>query len=97
MSLPALRSQELADAFNASDFRMHDDSDRSMPVDVAQMSRWSREIGNFRVWWKDVKVEVFTPRVPLQDAVLTRRIQVQLEGAGAGHRRRSWGFGEKKR
>jgi len=78
--LPALRSQELADAFNASGFRMHDESDRFMPVDVAQMSRWSREIGHFRVWWKDVKVEVFTPRVPLQDAVLKRRVQVQLEG-----------------
>ncbi len=76
--LPALRSQELADALNTAGFRMHDERDQPTPVDVLQMVKWSRDIGHFRVWWKEIKVEIFTPRVPLQDAVLKRRLQVSL-------------------
>ena len=76
--LPALRSQQLADAFNAAGFRMRDEADNAVPVNVTEMVKWSRDIGHFRVWWNEIKVEVFTPRVPLQDAVLQRRVQVTL-------------------
>lgn len=76
--LPALKSQAFADALNNAGFRMHDDADRPVPVEVAAMIRSMRETGLCRVWWKEVKVELFVPKVPLQDAVLRRRFQVQL-------------------
>lgn len=76
--LPALRSQDLADSFNAAGFRMRDEHDNPIPTDVVRMTTTARDMGHFRVWWHDTKVEVFTPRVPLQDAVLKRRVQVPL-------------------
>ncbi|MBI3098569.1 MAG: hypothetical protein HYY93_10060 [Planctomycetes bacterium] len=73
--LPALRSQEFADAAHAAGFRMRDDSDAEVPVTPAQMTTSTREVGHFRIWWREVKLEIFSPKVPLQDSVLKRRIR----------------------
>lgn len=78
--LPDLRTQELADALNDEGFAMRDDHDRPTPVEVVPMVRSARDVGLFRVWWKETKVEVFTPRVPLQDSILRRRLRMGLEG-----------------
>lgn len=74
--LPALRSQELADAMNATGFHMRDEMEHEVPVEVPRMLASSREFGHFRIWWKQVKIEVFTPRVPIQDSALKRRSKV---------------------
>lgn len=70
--LPAVRSQELADALDAEGFVMHDDQDRPRAVEVAQMVRSTRDVGHFRVWLGKTRVELFSPRVPLQDSILQR-------------------------
>ena len=78
--IPALRYQEIADALNAAGFVMRDENDRPATVEVPPMLRASREMGHFRIWWANTRVELFPPRVPLQDAVLQRRVQVDLDG-----------------
>lgn len=77
--VPATRAQEFADTLTDAGFRMHDDEGRSIAVDVERMLVSQRERGHFAVWWKLVRAEVFSPVVPLQDAVLTRTILVSLE------------------
>lgn len=80
--LPAVRFQAFADALNAAGFRMHDDKDQPVAVEVVPMVQSARDIGLFRVWWKHVRVELFVPRVPLQDSVLKRRFRVEDGDAG---------------
>lgn len=75
--LPAVRFQAFADALNAAGFQMHDATDQPVTVDVAPMVQSTRDLGLCRVWWKHVKVELFVPKVPLQDAVLKRRFRVE--------------------
>jgi hypothetical protein len=76
--VPAIRSQELADSLASAGFRMRDEEDRPIPPDVMKMTEASRETGHFRLWWRGTKVEVFVPRVPLQNSILRRRKRVQL-------------------
>lgn len=76
--VPAVRMQEFADALAAQGFVMRDQEDRVVAPDPARMASAGREFGPFRLWWNDTKVEVFSPRVPLQDEILRRRIQVDL-------------------
>lgn len=78
--LPALRSQEFCDALNAAGFRGHDAENRPIPVEVPAMARSWRDLGMCRVWWKEVKVELFVPKVPLQDSILQRRFRASLSG-----------------
>jgi hypothetical protein len=78
--VPAVRTQEFADRLNAAGFRMRDESGALIEVDSLEMIRSGREVGHFRVWWNGTKVEVFSPKVPLQDSILKRRTKVQVEG-----------------
>ena len=77
VSLPALRSQELADALNQAGFIIRD-RENEIPVDVSRITREAREAGHFRIWRGNVRVELFVPKVPLQDSILSRRIRVDL-------------------
>lgn len=79
--VPAIRSRELADALNVAGFRMRSAAGQPEPIDVLRMTESARELGQFRVWWKDTLVEVFVPKVPLQDSVLRRRIQASIQDA----------------
>jgi hypothetical protein len=78
--LPAIRSQEFADALGADGFVMRDDQDRPRPIEVAEMRRSTQELGHFRVWLGTTRVEFFSPLVPLQDAILDRRRRAMLGG-----------------
>ncbi|MBI4576734.1 MAG: hypothetical protein HY722_10770 [Planctomycetes bacterium] len=78
VSYPQVRSQDLADALARDGFTMRDSEARTLPVDAARMTRDARENGHFRVWFQDVRVEVFIPKVPLQHAVLERRRRTDL-------------------
>lgn len=78
--LPAVRSQELADALGREGFEMRDADDRPAPIDVREMVRSTRDVGHFRIWLGETRVELFSPRVPLQDSMLRRRVKVDLEG-----------------
>ena len=77
--VPAVRSQEFADALNDAGFKMQDENERLIPVDVSRMVASTKDLGQFGVWWKQTRVDIFSPRVPLQDSVLQRRIQVKLD------------------
>jgi hypothetical protein len=77
--LPAIRAQELADALNAAGFTMRDAAAQSIPVDVPRMVQATRELGPFPIWWQLVGVEVFAPRVQLQDEVLRRCVPLRLD------------------
>lgn len=76
--IPALRSQEFADAANKTGFTARDPDGTPRAVEVPRLLRETAELGQFRIWWKMAKVEVFVPKVPLQDAVLKRRRRVDL-------------------
>lgn len=76
--IPAVRHQEFADAASSSGFAARDAGGQPMPIDVPTMARESRDLGQFRLWWKMVKIETFLPKVPLQDAVLSRKRRVGL-------------------
>ncbi|KAF0243809.1 MAG: hypothetical protein FD180_3064 [Planctomycetota bacterium] len=80
--LPAVQVQAFADALNAAGFRMHDDNDQPVAVEVAPFVQSTRDLGLCRVWWKHVRVELFVPKVPLQDSVLKRRFRVEDGAAG---------------
>ncbi len=75
--LPAVQFQSFADALNAAGFRMHDEKDQPVAVEVAPLVQSTRDLGLCRVWWKHVRVELFVPKVPLQDSVLKRRFRVE--------------------
>ncbi|MBI4677753.1 MAG: hypothetical protein HY748_09230 [Elusimicrobia bacterium] len=76
--VPAVRTQELADALAAEGFTMRGDDLSPMAPDAGRMAAASRESGLFRVWRGDTRVEVFSPRVPLQDSILRRRVKADI-------------------
>lgn len=76
--LPAIRTQEFAGAVEEQGFTMRDQEGRPIPVEVPRMVASMRDSGQFRIWWRDTKVEVFVPKVPLQDSILKRRRRVDL-------------------
>lgn len=70
--IPALGLQEFADAMTAHGFVARDAEGREQPITVPGIVQSQREAGLFAVWLGMVKVEVFTPRIPLQDRILER-------------------------
>lgn len=76
--VPSIRYQEFADALAEAGFSMRGDDGASIRPDPVRMAAAGRELGHFRIWWGDTRVEVFCPKVPLQDVVLRRRVRVDL-------------------
>jgi hypothetical protein len=72
--IPAVRSQEIANALTERGFCFRDAAGCEQPISVQGMRDSSREIGLFAVWLGEVKVEVFTPVIPLQDRILERAL-----------------------
>lgn len=77
--VPALRSQEFAAALDEAGFRMRD-ADLPVAVDAARMVQEWRSAGLTRLWWQDTKVEIFSPRIALQNSILRRKLRVDLGG-----------------
>jgi hypothetical protein len=76
--VPGVRTQELAGALAASGFVMRGGDLSPMAPDAGLMAAAARECGHFKVWLGDTRVEVFSPRVPLQDSILRRRVKADL-------------------
>jgi hypothetical protein len=76
--VPAVRTQELAEALAAEGFMMRGEDLSPIPPDAGRMAASTRECGHFKVWRGDIRVEVFSPRVPLQDSILRRRVKADL-------------------
>lgn len=76
--VPAVRTQEFADALAAEGFVMRLGDSSPTPPDAGLMAAATRESGHFKAWRGDTRVEVFSPRVPLQDSILRRRVKADL-------------------
>lgn len=76
--VPAVRYEEFAAGLAEAGFVMHGEDGASLRPDPVRMAADGRELGHFRVWLGDTRVEVFCPKVPLQDAILKRRVRVEL-------------------
>jgi hypothetical protein len=74
--IPALRAQEIADALTARGFVFRGVDGNPLPITVQGMRDSVRDLGLFAVWLGEVKVEIFTPRIPLQDRILERAVSM---------------------
>lgn len=72
--IPAIRSQEIVDCLAQRGFCSRDRSGSQQPLTVAGMQASVREAGLFAIWFGEVKVEVFSPLIPLQDRILARAV-----------------------
>jgi len=72
--IPAVRLQAIADALASRGFCFRDGSGHEQPITVQGMQTSARELGLFAVWLAEVKVEVFSPVIPLQDRILARAV-----------------------
>lgn len=72
--IPALRFQEVVDDLEGAGFRSRDSSGRDRSVTVAEAREAIRSTGLFAVWLDNVKVELFSPILPLQHRILERAV-----------------------
>src|SRR5262245_14848029 len=70
--IPAIRLQEAVDAWTAAGFRQRDPQGREQPIALADVRTSQAKYSQFVIWLGLVKVEVFSPVVPLQHRMLER-------------------------
>lgn len=78
--LPALRTQELADALGGAGFLQKTEGEAFAPVEVPSMAAEIRERKMFVVYREGIKAEFFVPHIPLQDEILRRAVRLPFEG-----------------
>lgn len=72
--IPALRFQDLVDDLDAAGFRARGGDGVERHIAVGDVRAALRESGLFSVWLGNVKVELFTPLLPLQHRILERAL-----------------------
>jgi hypothetical protein len=78
--IPALRLQEVVDALTAAGFRRRDSEGREGMPAVAEVRAQQARAGLFAVWLGLVKVELFSPVLPLQHRMLERARRMPWRG-----------------
>ena len=74
--IPALRFQEIVDALAAHGFTSRDPIGSVEPLAVATARDSQRTRGLFEAWLGIVKVELFSPMLPLQHRILERAVML---------------------
>lgn len=74
--VPALKLPPLLEALTAAGFRGRDEAGTDIPLDVAAAREAQRKRGLFEAWLGLVKVELFTPMLPLQHRILERVVML---------------------
>ena len=78
--IPAQRLQAMVDALTAEGFRQRDADGREGMLAVAEVWAQQARSGLFAVWLGLVKVEIFSPVLPLQHRMLERARQMPWRG-----------------
>lgn len=72
----SLRAAEFSERLGASGFSGPD----AAPIDARALAEAAKGAGLARVYFGDITVDLFTPKVPLQDSILVRRRKVDADG-----------------
>ena len=72
--IPALEFQKVVDALTTAGFCARDDAGNQQRITVAAARESLRNAGLFAVWLGTVKVEIFTPMLPIQHRILERAV-----------------------
>jgi len=74
--IPALRFKEIVDALATDGFTGRDQAGNAVPLTVAAARESQRARGLFEAWLGIVKVELFSPMLPLQHRILERAVMM---------------------